>query len=470
MALAALSVALCLLAVVGTRASAATFTVDSTNDSGALSACTSAPADCSLRGAIGAANGQPNSGSVPDVIDFDPGVTALTIDAPLPDVTEALKIVGGGAVLSGSAAYASACEPALFALVATAAPLERTNLPVHSVCGRAAQSPVAAPTIQVGPRRADNKVSVSGTAATGTVELYRADPPAVTGEASGLFADGVASNGLYSYTPVTEPVAGERFAATVTADGATSTFSATAETPSDLTSPTFERAVAISNNALRLDFSEPISPGVITQPGAFALSMGGIAREVTNVGVDGTSVYLTTLTTPWNTGDAGTVTFTGNGRVTDMPGNELLGQPVEAVYAGPGELTGPTISRLKLSHAGFCLKRTKRCTKRTKIYIYFNLNKPSRVTFTITRQTGRRFVVRYTHRYPAGRVKSGLSAVMRGRTLPTRGLVVQVVAEDVARNLSAPVEIPFRVAKRNSDLGSKSAKRRARHRTGKGHH
>lgn len=454
--------ALCACTALAAGASAATFTVDVATDSPALSACTAAPADCSLRGAIDAANGQANTGGQPDLIDFDALLTSVQVDSPLPPVSEALKIDGAGTAVVGSLAYQSACEPDLYAFVATSAALERTGLPINAVCARAVNGQPVAPTIQVGPRRADNSVPISGLAAAGQVEIYRADSPAVSGESAATFARGIASNGAFSYLPPTEPSAGERFAATVTAAGSTSNFSALVQTPSDLVSPTLMRAVAISNNALRLDFNEPISPSVISQPGAFGLSMGGIAREVTNVGVDVNTVVLTTLTTPWNTGDAGSLTFTGNGRVTDMTGNELLGQPVATVFSGPGEVTGPTISRLKLSNAGFCLRRTRACTKRLKIYVGFYVNKPTRVTFTIMRQSGRRFVVRYTHRYPAGQVKSGLSAVMRGRRLPATGLIVQVMAEDVARNLSPPAEIPFRVAKRNADLRTKPQRRKKR--------
>jgi hypothetical protein len=60
-------------------AQAATFTVDTTSDSGALSACTAAPGDCSLRGAITRANAVIDA----DVITFDiptsdAGCTAAT--------------------------------------------------------------------------------------------------------------------------------------------------------------------------------------------------------------------------------------------------------------------------------------------------------------------------------------------------------------------------------------------------------
>lgn len=88
---------------------AATFDVDTTTDDPALQACTAAPNDCSLRGAIIAAN----ANGVPDTINLDPalGTYALTIfgtdddaNAGDLDILEDLTINGNGAVVDGSGA------------------------------------------------------------------------------------------------------------------------------------------------------------------------------------------------------------------------------------------------------------------------------------------------------------------------------------------------------------------------------
>ncbi len=71
---------------------ATTYVVDTTSDAN-LTACTAAPADCSLRGAINAANG--NAGA--DIINFTiPGTGPHTISpgSNLPDITEPLVIDG----------------------------------------------------------------------------------------------------------------------------------------------------------------------------------------------------------------------------------------------------------------------------------------------------------------------------------------------------------------------------------------
>lgn len=439
---------LLLFLFLATGAGAATYTVDSAADTATPDTCSVAPTDCTLRGAITTANAQVGA----DVIDFDPSITEIEIDTSLPDVTEQLQIDGGGVVLKGSAAYGGSCTAGQYALTATAVPLVRIALPVAAVCGRAVASTVPAPTIQVGPRRADGGLSISGTAAAGTVEIYRADPPAGEGEASATYKDQIASNGAWSFTPSIEPVSGLKFAATVTSGGATSNFSTSARTPDDLTSPTLSNAVATNTNTIRMDFDEAISPAVAGLPGAFALSMGGLPRPVTSVSVNGNSVYLVSSGGFWRTGEAGTVGVTGNGRITDLAGNELIGLPGATVLAGPGELAGPLISNLRTKPRSFCQRKTRKCNRRTRTYIYFRLNKAARVVFTVRRAKGNRFVVRFKHKYEAGSIRTRLVGAINGRRLPATNLVVEVVAEDFAHNLSVPVVTPVRVVTRNARL------------------
>jgi hypothetical protein len=77
----ALSLAALALVVVvsdgGQRAYAANFTVDTVADNAALTACTPSPGDCSLRGAIIAANG--NVPGPPDTITLPAGTYTLSI-------------------------------------------------------------------------------------------------------------------------------------------------------------------------------------------------------------------------------------------------------------------------------------------------------------------------------------------------------------------------------------------------------
>lgn len=443
--------AVCCCAFFAASAGALTYTVDSSADTATPDACTAVVGDCTLRGAITTANA--NAGS--DVIEFEPSLpTPLTINSTLPPVTGTVTIDGdGGMAIIGSVTYTSACTTDDYALTTTGAQAQVLGLPILNVCGRAIKSSVAAPSIRVGPRRADNTVPINGSAPNGSVEIFRADAPAGSGEALSLFKDSVpAVGGGYSYVPPSVPTPSEKFTATVTdGSGTTSTFAAPASAPADLVSPGLIRAVGVANNAVRLDFDEPVA-GVGGATGAFALNMGGINRQITSVDVSGSSVYLGSASTPWSTGEAGSVSFTGNGRVTDLMGNELLGQPSAVVFAGPGELSLPTISRYRVSPATFCRKKTRKCTKRKQTYLYITLSKPSRVTFNILKAGSRGFVARYVRKLEAGTTKTRLMASMSGRTLPLGKLVVQAVAEDQARNLSIPAEAAFKTVSRNSQL------------------
>jgi hypothetical protein len=71
------------------------FTVDTTSDA-SLSACTVAPADCSLRGAIDDANGNPGA----DSITFDPSVFpgTITLGSALPALTAGSDTINGAGV------------------------------------------------------------------------------------------------------------------------------------------------------------------------------------------------------------------------------------------------------------------------------------------------------------------------------------------------------------------------------------
>jgi hypothetical protein len=326
------------------------------------------------------------------------------------------------------------------------------RLPIYNVCSRPIKSNFAAPTIQIGPRRADNTVSINGTGGGANVDIFRADAPAAASEALEFFEAAVAPGGVYSVPLSTLPAPAEKFSAAGTdSSGNTSPFAAAVSAPSDLTSPVLNNAVANANNGVRLDFNEAINENVAGMPGAFALKMGAANRQVTNVFVLGNSVVLYSATTPWSTGEAGSVSLTGVGRVTDSSGNEVIGTPGKTVYAGPGELNVPIVSKFRTSPTKFCRVKTSKC-RRGQTYLYITLNKASRVVFNIYRAKGRKFVVKYVRKLPAGTSKTRLFGTINGRTLPATSLLVNAVAEDAARNLSAPVDAPFKVVTRKSQL------------------
>jgi hypothetical protein len=246
------------------------------------------------------------------------------------------------------------------------------------------------------------------------------------------------------------PLIGDIFTATATGTDGTSNFSTRAATPTDLVSPTLQNVVAISTSTVRLDFSETLSQ-TSGAGSAFSLGMANVNRPIVNSSVNGNSVYLDT-NVPWSAGEAGAISMTGNGRVADAAGNELLGTPTAPVYAGPGEVDVPVISNFKLLPNRFCQRKSSKC-KRGSTYIYITLNKPARVIFKVARGTARRSeLVTFVHRLKAGRNKVKFDAVVSGRTLPATILTIRAQAQDVARSMSAPVDTPMRIVKSNRDL------------------
>src|SRR5262245_15542151 len=88
---------------VGATAHAANFEVDRSDDSGSVSACTVAPNDCNLRGAVDASNA---SGTY-DSITFQSGITGITLNNYL-GIYDGVYIHGNGAAattISGGNAH-----------------------------------------------------------------------------------------------------------------------------------------------------------------------------------------------------------------------------------------------------------------------------------------------------------------------------------------------------------------------------
>lgn len=445
-----MAVATLALLAFAASASALTFEVDTTADNPALDECTVAAGDCSLRGAILTAN----TTTAADVINFNaPGT--ITIDTPLDAVTEELTISTGGqsVILAGSGSYqCTGDDYALDITAATATPSFVNGLAINNVCGRAIRSNIPAPTIQVGPRRSNNTVSISGSAPGSTgVALYRVLGAAVSGESSAFFQPATVGAGGYSYFPAPLPNAGDRFAAISSTAQGTSNFSGAATTPSDLTSPSLINAVAESNDSLRLDFDEAIS-AASASTAAFSVSIGGVPRAITGALASGKSIYLYS-SQGWGTGEAGTVQLTGGVRVTDGIGNEVLGEPAITVLAGPGEIQPITISNFRFTPQKMCAKKTRVC-KRNFTYAYISLNKDARVIFKVYRGTKnkQRELVTFVRRLKAGRNKLKVTSSINGRNLPASTLTLRAVAEDVARTRSTPADAFFRLVKHKREL------------------
>ena len=104
-------IAICLFGIAAANIQAATLTVDTLADDASLTACTAAADDCSLRGAITAANAIPDD----DVIDFSvTGEIVLSANGALPAVASNITISGPGTALLTVRRDASAAEFRIF--------------------------------------------------------------------------------------------------------------------------------------------------------------------------------------------------------------------------------------------------------------------------------------------------------------------------------------------------------------------
>lgn len=421
-----------------TSASADTYTVDTGSDNGSLNACTGAAADCSLRGALGVVN----SGSGGDIVRFNAGLT-ITIDSVLPTLTKSVTIesVGKDTVIRGSGTYASTCDPSEPALNAQFAGVVVKGIAMYDLCGRAMHGNMPGVGTTVGPRRADGSLPITGGAVSGTVEIFRADPPASGYEALSYLASVPSTGSAFSYVPPVEPSPGDRFTSNIYTANSSAGFGGIATTPSDITSPTLLSATAINNNSVRLDFSETLVSWSTPAPSAFSLTVAGLARGLVASSVSGNSLFLVS-NFPWGTGETGSVSVAAPGAVMDVSRNELIGQPSAFVAAGPGELSAPVISRYKVSPRGLCIRYSAKC-KRKEVAVSFTLNKAARVVFEVYR--GKKFVVKFIRNASAGANKVRIFSMMNGRTLPiTKSLVLRATPQDLARNPGAPVQAGFR--------------------------
>lgn len=426
------------------QASADTYLVDTGSDNGALNACTGAAADCSLRGALGLVNG----GSGGDVVNFNPGLT-ITISSPLPAVSKSATIeaTSNDVSIRGNGTYAGSCTASDYGLDVSAAAVSVRGIAASSLCGRAINGNIGAPTITVGPRRADGTLPITGASVDGVVEVFTSDPPASGAEGFARVLAVGAGGGGYYFVPTPEPSSGDRFTAKTYTAGGSSSFSAPVAVAADITSPKLINAVAVNNNTVRLDFDETLAGGS-PAPSSFTLTMAGLARGLVTSGTAGNSLYLAS-NFPWGTGEAGSVVVSGAGAIADASGNQLVGTPSQFVASGPGEQAAPSISRYKVSPRSLCVRYSSRC-KRKEIAAKFSLSKASRVTFEVYR--GKKFIVKFIRNLEAGSNKVRIFASMNGRKLPlSKKLLLRATPQDLARTPGPQVQSRFRGVKTRKD-------------------
>jgi len=468
------SLALLASLIVAPSAFGATFTVTSSGDGGDPTPDGSC-GSCTLREAVDEANDTPAS----DTVVFAAGIgtlniaSTLTIQAPVvlrDDGNVELSWVGGAGPLlrvaaagGGSRIEALTVRGAATGIEVTGAqrvtitrsPVFDTTLePISLLAG--ANAGIGAPgSVRVGPRRGDGALPVSGSAAAGTVEVFKGDP------ASGPTAFlGQTSGGLFDFVPAIELVPGERVVATVTDGlGNTSELSPGATVPADIVSPSLRRAVAVSATEVRVHPSEPIDPASLSAQD-FVVQMGGVARSVTaaTAPADGSSITLTSG--GWRGGEAGFVQFAAAGAVSDWAGNQSLAPQALRILAAPGDFAAPTVTRLSLKPRALCLTKARRC-RRPGTVVSFVASEPGRVSLAVGRSKAKG-----ERRYPA---KAGLNRIrfdgrIRGKKLRAGGYLMFVAVEDAVGNVTeAPPFARFSVVRtlsRRATRGGRASTRR----------
>jgi hypothetical protein len=300
--------------------------------------------------------------------------------------------------------------------------------------GTGSNGNIAAPrNLRVGPRQPNGSLPVTGTVSSGTrVDVYAGDPAGST--ATKFLGAATPSSGSFSLVPNPELMPGTKVAATVTGTG-TSQYSATATVPSDITSPTISTAFAFSTNEVIAIPSEPLAGGSLNLSD-FSLQMAGVPRAITSgaVAPDGSRVYLIS-SQPWNPGEAGGLSLTGPGKITDLAGNWNTGTSPVTVGAAPGDFQAPLVQNLKLKPTKICLTKGKKC-RHPGVTISFITNEVGKAVVVINRASNRRageFVKRVK---TAGLVKITWHGTIHGRKLRAGRYVIEVSMEDNVGNVT----------------------------------
>jgi hypothetical protein len=304
---------------------------------------------------------------------------------------------------------------------------------------------IAAPTgLRVGPRQANGTLPVSGNVASGSrVDVYGGDPAGAA--ATKFLGAATPSGGSFSLVPSPEPAPGTRVGATVTGAG-TSEY-ATAGVPSDVTSPTIKSAFAFSSNEVIVVPSEPLAGGSLNLSD-FSLFMAGSARPITSgaVAPDGSRVYLLS-SQPWNPGEAGALSLTRAGAITDAAGNANLGPSPVAVGAAPGDFSPPLVSGLKLSTSKVCLTQGRSC-RHPGLTISFTTNEVGKAVIVINRASNRRAGEFVKKVKTPGLVKIKWRGTIHGRKLRAGSYVIEVSMQDNVGNITfSPPFKKFRIVR-----------------------
>jgi hypothetical protein len=388
-----------------------------------------ASAEVDIADAEGDVTVQPSGGSVSPLIEFAGGSDNSSI---------------AGVAFAGGGGTGVQVNTGVTGVEITRSPIFGVTTPLD-LQGTANDSIAAPSNLRVGPRQADGTLPVTGNVASGNrVDLYAGDPAGST--PTRFLGAATPSGGAFSFVPTPELAPGSKVAATVSNSSGTSEY-AVATVPSDVTSPTLRSAFAFTTNEVIVTPSEPLSGGSLNLSD-FNLQMAGAPRQITSgaVSPDGMRVYLLS-SQPWNPGEAGSLSLTRAGAITDAAGNANLTLSPLLVGAAPGDFSPPFVNSLKLSTSKVCLTKTRKC-KHPGLTISFLTNEVGKAIVVINRASNRRagqFVKKVTK---AGAVKINWHGTIHGRKLRAGSYVIEVSMQDNVGNVTtSPPFKKFRIVR-----------------------
>jgi hypothetical protein len=305
--------------------------------------------------------------------------------------------------------------------------------------------PAAPTSLKVGPRQADGTLPLTGSvSAGGSVDAYGGDPLGAT-PTSWVGSGTVSTAGAFSFPLSGDPPAGGKIAATLTtASGGTSEYSATADVPADITAPRILSARALTGNEVVLTPSEPIVASTVGLSD-FSLTMAGSARTLTKGGIlpGGGRIYLIS-SQAWKPGEAGSISFTQRGAVSDAAGNVSSSTAPVVVGASPGDFEAPLLSKMKLKPSKVCLSKSSHC-RHPGTTITFTTSEPGRAVFQIYSSSNRRAgsFVKRLKTDGVQRIKWGGS--LHNHKLRAGGYVMEITVTDSVGNTTD--DAPYRTFK-----------------------
>lgn len=230
-----------------------------------------------------------------------------------------------------------------------------------------------------------------------------------------------------------------------------------AQTTPEAAPPDLVGAVAISQNEVTVQMSEPLRPDTV-DTADFALDMAGVARPISALRIepDGAQITLTSPST-WGHGEAGNVTLGPPGSVLDVDGNANQASTTRRVAAAPGDFVPPVASSLSIRPRSFCLTRSRTC-RRTGTTVSFVAGEAGRAHLVLMR--GDRPIGTDVALSEAGRNRIRFTGRLGNRKLSAGNYRMLLYLEDEVGNLTVEPPIQLFSVRRATPGGSAPARRR----------